>query len=304
MHALRLILLLHTALLSALPVTPPASVVIFGPGSIEVQLIAAKLAAQQGYAATVVTDKATGGRANQLMYGADWDAVDPARRAKLAITDSEIGTAFRSAVGCVLCAEAAGIEEGGVAATLELAPRLTRLVLLSAIGGSKGRGGRVLLGEGPRIQRCEEAVARVAAASSVDLSVVRVGGLKGGGAAGGGVDGYAGPAGFGLDSATYYSSLTVGGYPSPSRDCTVGYDKATLGVTVSAGDEIAPGGARTQSTEPREDEVSRINAASALLACLRNDSPRVISLSAARGAVPPTEEEWDRMLAQAQAASR
>merc|ERR1740124_2113139 len=92
-------------------------------------------------------------------------------------------------------------------------PRLRRIVVLSAIGGSTGSTGG--LGEGELIQRCEEEVR--AAAVGVEVATVRVGVLKGGAAVGEQTSG--------LDEAAFYASLCAGGYPTPSSSvpgCTTG----------------------------------------------------------------------------------
>ena len=108
-------------------------------------------------------------------------------------------------------------------------------------------------------------------------------------------------ASYGLESAAYYNSLTVGGYPTPDQPCAKAYDQYTLGCSIVSGDSITPrseilrSAARTSHT-PCADEVSRINVASALLACLRFPTPVEISLSAREGTVPPSDEEWDAML--------
>ena len=293
------LLVSHAA--SALVVVPPSNLFVFGPGSLEVQLITAKLAARAGYGASVLQPKkwAAQCKANRLMYGCESVSFesDPSL-AQLVASNSEIGGALGGADAAVLVAEAGG--STGVATTIRNAPSLKRLVLLSAIGGSKGVGGDQMLGEGQKVLECEEEVKALTASAGVELSIVRVGVLKGGGPAGGGRKEYTGPGDFGLD-AKYYATLTSGGYPTVRQRCTMTYDVSTLGASVSVGDGITPRNAfaRAQaqgSTKGCADEASRINCAGALLACLRHPRPLELSLSSKEGTVPPTEEEWDEML--------
>ena len=292
------VVLLLAAHSSALVVAPPANVFVFGPGSLEVQLITAKLGARTGYGVSVLQPKAWAAqcKATRLMYGSDEAELDSNLR--LVAANSEIGGALAKADAAVLVAEAGG--STGAATTIRNAPALRRLVLLSAVGGSKGIGGDQVLGEGKKIQECEEEVKALAASAGVELSIVRAGILKGGGPAGGGREGYAGPSDFGLDAA-YYATLTSGGYETVRRRCTMAYDAVTLGASVSPGDAIEPRNAVARalakgSTEACADEASRINCAGALLACLRQPRPLELSLSSQEGTVPPTDEEWDRML--------
>lgn len=49
-------------------------------------------------------------------------------------------------------------------------------------------------------------------------------------------------------------------------------------------------------TAARDDDVSRIVAAGALLAALRHEAPLEVSLSAEAGGQAPSESEWDQML--------
>ena len=281
--------LLLASAASASVVVPPAGVVVLGPGSFEVQLLASKLAQQSGHATVQFIRDDWLTRGNKLMYGPGWK--DMANRVALASTNSEFGRALQAASALVLVAENGGGTD--LKNTLRFAPQVQRVAYLSAIGGSKGTGGE--LGEAPRILACEEETRAITAASGVELSIVRVGPLKGGGASEAGA--------VGLDAPSFYDTLRIGGYPTPSWQCAQDYDRMTLGAAVSLGDSVPPRspGARSagrSSTSPQPDEISRINAAAALLACLRQPAPVEVSLSAKAGAVAPTAAEWDAMLAE------
>eukprot|EP00316_Scyphosphaera_apsteinii_P009969 CAMPEP_0119320776 /NCGR_PEP_ID=MMETSP1333-20130426/53391_1 /TAXON_ID=418940 /ORGANISM="Scyphosphaera apsteinii, Strain RCC1455" /LENGTH=248 /DNA_ID=CAMNT_0007327571 /DNA_START=235 /DNA_END=981 /DNA_ORIENTATION=- len=245
----------------------------------------------------MVTGKRNELRANRLMYGDRWASIDPAYRARLACTNTQIGSALNHAEGMILVAESGG--EAALEKALPYASRLRRIVLLSCIGGSKG--GRGNLGEGFD-PRTEPVVEQLAANADVELAILRVGILKGGGEAGGVDEDCSSTPCIGLDKAVYYSSLKPGGYESPGSRCARAYDKLTLGAAISLGDSIEPRSAMARSGTRTahaayDDEASRINAASALLACLRASSPLSLTLSAAAGRVPPSEAEWDGMLA-------
>lgn len=275
------LLLLQPA--TALIISPPQNLVVLGPGSPDVQAIASKLAANAGYRVSLVARDAE--RSTKLMYGSSASPAEPPR-AVAADGNSDIGSALAKAEACLLVAESGG--ETGIATTLKFAPKLTRLVLLTSIGGSFGKGGLTYMGEGASILDMEKEVCERCERSGVDVDLVRVGVLKGGGPP------------FGLD-ASYYDSLRVGGYPTPSFATAQGYDKETLGVSCAAGDAIEPRNALARSGSktdvgPQRDECSRIVAAGAMLGCLRQPSLVHVSLSAMRGASPPTEAEWDAML--------
>ena len=230
------------------------------------------------------------------MYGDQQPAVENAPR--FACANTQIGMALGTAEGLVLCLAGSPVppSTSGFATMLPYASRLKRVVLLSAIGGSTGNTGG--LGEGDAIKRCEEEIFELAAGAGVEVSTARVGVLKGGAAAGENEE-----AGIGLDRAAYYASLTSGGYPTPSSRTAARYDKETLGVSVLPGDAIQARSAvlRAQtrtSVAPCADEVSRINAACALLALLRRPGPPLeVSLSSAEGSTPPSDAEWDALLA-------
>jgi hypothetical protein len=275
--------LVHLPLAAALVAAPPSRLVILGPGSPDLQLIAARKAVEQGYKATAIVRDAK--RAQGLMYGKSPSTAGDDEPVA-AETNSDIGRALSNADTCLLVAEAGG--ETGIKSTLKYAPGLTRLVLLSSIGGSVGKGGFAYLGEGEAILKMEQDVQESCSAASVEVSIVRVGVLKGGGPP------------FGLDES-YYDTLRIGGYPTPNFACAQAYDLQTLGVSITAGDTLEPRSAIARSASktdigPKHDECSRIIAAEAMLACLRQPGAVHVSLSAESGSAPPSAAEWDSLL--------
>lgn len=108
---------------------------------------------------------------------------------------------------------------------------------------------------------------------------------------------YNGPLDVGLDAA-YYNSL----FELEEALCTQAYDKFTLGGSLSPGDTVDARNTSMRivtrgSFDPVADEASRINAASALLACLRHPTAISITVSSAAARAPPSEADWDSMLA-------
>lgn len=305
---------LQSALLAVLVthaagVAPPGRLVVLGPGSVHVQLIVAKLAAKAGYRVTHFARQGSETRSEKLMFGAAWPDIPESERPRLAVTNSQMGSALRTADAIVLCAEGGGKTD--IANTLNFAPAVRKVVLLSSIGGSEGKRGGYPYGEPAAILRCEETVQAAADTQAADVSIVRVGVLKGGAASAsaappGASEEADDPAGVGggvgLDAQFLYDTVyRVGGYPTPDRAVAIEYDASVLGVAVSCGDHVTPrsavqrSGTRT-STTPLDDECSRIVAAGALLAALRHPESLDFSLSARAATVPPSAEEWDRML--------
>ena len=272
-------------------VLPPSNIVVLGPGSSDVQLIVGKLAKQSGYGVTAFVRNGMERRGEKLMYGPSRPPEED--RVRFATASTQMGLALASADAIILCAEGGGTT--GIANTLRYAPRVQRVVLLTAIGGSKGLGGYPY-GPPEAVTRCEAEVRTQVADTQATLSIVRIGVLKGGGAVGDNCD-----HAVGLHAQSYYDSLTIGGYPTPDHKVAVEYDKSMRGVSVTSGDEVEVRNPMRRSqtrtmVAPIADEISRVNAAAALLACLRQPLASEISLSAKAMTVEPTAAEWDAML--------
>ena len=270
-------------LLTASIVLPPAPLVIVGPGCQSTQLLTAKLAAARGHRVQVVTRTVDVQNSNRLMYGT---SEPPEFRPLFSCQNSQIASALGAAEGMILSVAGgkAPPTTSGIGTMMPYMPRVRRIVLLSAIGGSTGNTGG--LGEGELIMRCEEEAAAIgqltqhpalarnpqkshphprpktpnralapnpnqvrAAAAGVEVCTVRVGVLKGGAAVGEQTTG--------LDDAAFYASLSAGGYPTPSQQCAKLYDRQTLGVSVRAGDAIEARNAALRSSTRTSAERAR-----------------------------------------------
>jgi len=271
-------------LLTASIVLPPAPLVIVGPGCQSTQLLTAKLAAARGHRVQVVARTVDVQPSNRLMYGT---SEPPEFRPLFSCQNSQIASALGAAEGMILSVAGgkAPPTTSGIGTMMPYMPRVRRIVLLSAIGGSTGNTGG--LGEGELIMRCEEEAAAIgqltqhpalarnpqkdltltlarkpptapspptpnqvrAAAAGVEVSTVRVGVLKGGAAVGEQTTG--------LDEAAFYASLSAGGYPTPSQQCAKLYDRQTLGVSVRAGDAIEARNAALRSSTRTSAERAR-----------------------------------------------
>jgi len=140
-------------------VLPPAPLIIVGPGCQSTQLLTAKLAAAAGHRVQVVTRTADVRNSNRLMYGS---AELPESPPLFSCQNSQIASALGAAEGMVLCVAGgkAPPSTSGIRTMMPYMPRVRRIVLLSAIGGSTGNTGG--LGEGELILRCEEEAAATA----------------------------------------------------------------------------------------------------------------------------------------------
>ena len=141
-------------------VLPPAPLIIVGPGCQSTQLLTAKLAAAAGHRVQCVTRTADVRSANRLMYGT---AEPPKFPPLFSCQNSQIASALGAAEGMILCVAGgkAPPSTSGIGTMMPYMPRVRRIVLLSAIGGSTGNTGG--LGEGELILRCEEEAAATTA---------------------------------------------------------------------------------------------------------------------------------------------
>ena len=153
-------MILHLLTACSTIVLPPAPLIIVGPGCQSTQLLTAKLAAAAGHRVQVVTRAADVRNSNRLMYGT---AELPESPPLFSCQNSQIASALGAAEGMILCVAGgkAPPSTSGIGTMLPYMPRVRRIVLLSAIGGSTGSTGG--LGEGELILRCEEEAAASAA---------------------------------------------------------------------------------------------------------------------------------------------
>ena len=145
-------------LLTASIVLPPAPLVIVGPGCQSTQLLTAKLAAARGHRVQVVARTVDVQPSNRLMYGT---SEPPEFRPLFSCQNSQIASALGAAEGMILSIAGgkAPPTTSGIGTMMPYMPRVRRIVLLSAIGGSTGNTGG--LGEGELIMRCEEEAAAI-----------------------------------------------------------------------------------------------------------------------------------------------
>lgn len=285
---------------ASLAIAPPASVTVFGPGSLEMRLIAAKLMSRAGYRTTLVAEAGPEDKWRRLMYGAarDLAAFDgAAAQAELAAKAEAIGDGLARAEALCLICDTAPVAAAALKSALDAAPELKRLVLLSGMGVTRAKGGGLFgMGGGGKAQLEGEVALRAAAAErDLELSIVRVGTLKGGGP--GAVEGgeLVGPVELGLAKPYYDGILEL-----ETAMTTQAYDKFTLGAEVRLGDPVDSPNvmmamALKGSFDPREDETSRVVAGGALVQALRHGAAVELSVGSAKGTAPPDEAEWARL---------
>lgn len=293
-----LVLLVTTA--SALFFAPKPSIVVLGPGAQEVNLIAAKLAAKASCASSTLVGGGSDAdlfRARALMYGREYASKrrnDGGKASVIAGVDA-IGAALQKCEALIFCCDRSSgpPTDGQIRAALSSSPRLKHVAMLSTMGGGQGGLLTKALAPGEATLRAE------CDAKRVELSIVRVGNLKGGGP---GECPTTGPnAGkaitdYGL-SKFYYDGLV----DLSIATATMAYDRFTVGAKVAPGDPFripnAIISAATSGTfEPCDTDTSRIAAASALLAAVRRSKGAEFSISSAAASAPPTADDWLTML--------
>ena len=166
-------------------VLPPAGVLVCGPGSREVSLIAAKLASAAGYASTAIVADGSQFSSRLLLYGKAYAAAeaDDPTRAQLAVSGDEIGAALNTAQALIVVAHEQPMEPSQVSLIVQNAPALERAVLLCRCGVTRAEAGLFgIKGPDVALRETEENWRRAADENGFELALVRAGGLKGGGA--------------------------------------------------------------------------------------------------------------------------
>lgn len=248
----------------------------------------------------------------------------------MASSGEDIGAALARTSALVICCDTAALDKALLDSALNAcSAELQQLVLLSSMGVTRAQGGGGIFGiggGGGAALRDGEARLRAAAAeSSLDLSIIRVGHLKGGGPGAMKAGALVGSEELGL-APPYYDSLlqldeamcttagtftlllqsisarvtSDGGHFVTFSVGTMAYDKFTLGARVRAGDPISKSSpllamAYKSSFEPREDETSRVVAGGAIAHALLHGAPVELSVGAAKGTAPPGPDEWARL---------
>ena len=154
-------------------------------------------------------------------------------------------------------------------------------------------------GEDAALQTLENYLREAGSKNGADLSIVRVGTLKGGGP---GRDENTGDAALGLSKAYYNTLVDLQTYM-----CSSAYDKFTLGAKLTKGDPYDLANpiiraSRASDFAPHDDETSRIVAAGAVVHAPSHPAAVELSVSAAKGEDPPgppTSEQWAELFADA-----
>ena len=170
----------------AFPLAKPTSTLVYGPGSVELRLIAAKLAARAGIEASLYVDDEDGRQATQCriwLYGKEYAAsgVDVAGNAKILGTIDELGGTLATTSSLCLVCDSEPLVDGQFKTLLSNSPELQRIVLISKMGVTRAKSGPFGLGGDAALLENEKTIRQLAAQRGVDMSVVRVGILKGGG---------------------------------------------------------------------------------------------------------------------------
>ena len=234
----------------------------------------------------------------RLMYGAEYASagVDAAGRTKLLATTEELADNLEAAQALVLvCCDSMPLENKVVDTLFSNAgDELKRVVLVSRMGISRAKppGLFGMGGEDHALKGLEAYLREAASSNGADLSIVRVGTLKGGGP---GRDENTDEAELGLSKAYYNTLVDLQTFMTTSA-----MDKFTLGAKISKGDPFDISNpliqaARASDFAPQDDETSRIVAAGAVVHALSHPSAVEISVSSAKGADPPgppTSEQW------------
>ena len=275
---------------------PAPRTLIYGPGDQTLRLCTAKIAARQGIESALYAGEDGGFQQawRSLMYGKAYadGGVDAPGNARVLSAVEELGETLAKVQALVLVCDKP--LPAGTAKTLfsNSGDELKRVVMVSKMGATRAKppGPFGIGGEDAAVLASEKELRELSAAKGCDLSIVRVGTLKGGGP---GDEELTTPETEAGLSVSYYNTLIK----LEEYMCTSAYDKFTLGAKVTSGDTIELANpimraARASDFSPFDDETSRVVAAGAVVQALKHPSAVDISVSAAKGEQAPTPEEW------------
>jgi len=305
-------------LLSILIATEAAFHHVFtGTGAIEVQLIAAKLAIRAGDTCSLVgpSDTSHVNSCRALMYGKKaakefiLTSTTSGTTSLAFVTEGEdIAAALKMADYVHLVCDDKALGDSMVGSILESAPDVKHVALVSKMGG--------------KFKGLEGVVKDICNKRDVPCSVLRTGVYKGGGpgevyvgednklrddtAADADADVVAADEAsdekeaveYGLSRFFYDTNFDL-----PDAMNTMAFDKYTLGVKITPGDQFKTPGklwqqfSASSSFEPSDTDTGRIAAAQAMLAVVGRGEGVDVSLSTQKGTAPPSFEEWETMLA-------
>ena len=149
--ATRVLLLVGSA--SALSLPAAAPVVVLGPGSLDLRLLTAKLAARSGLKTSLFS---ASGAAQDIwleqMYGVEdpstvvEDSAEPLRPAMVSDADAR-EAALATAEGLALISDGVAMPEAALNSVLAVAPQLKRVVCLSKMGVTRASAGPLGFGK-------------------------------------------------------------------------------------------------------------------------------------------------------------
>jgi len=288
-----------------------APVVVLGPGSLDLRLLTAKLAARSGFKTSLFSPSGeVQGIWMEQMYGNDAeagktsieDSTDPLRAAMVADMPAR-EEALATAEALAVISDGIGMPEGTLTSLFSKAPQLKRIVLLSKMGVTRASKSSIPFASNDAFEQLEaEKRLRAACASAgIGLSIVRVGTLKGGGAGRTFKNGVGRPddaQDVGLSSEYYNNVMDI-----DTLKVTKTYDSLTLGAKLTTGDPFdAPAQLDIKkqlnrgSADPQDDETSRVVACAAVVAALRHEVPLEFTVSSAKSETMPTSDEFEALL--------
>jgi hypothetical protein len=272
-----------------------APIVVLGPGSLDMRLLTAKLAAKSGFDTALFTGQGAQRLWWEQMYGEEYIAGERIEgRASLLSGNDERGAALGAAEGLCIISDGAALPATALESVLEASPSCKKVVLMSKMGVTRAEAGPLGLGKEAVEQKDAEDRMRAACSDAdLDLSIVRVGTLKGGGpgASADGTDvGLARP---------YYDNI----FDVDQLRMTTAHDRRTLGAKCTRGDPFDLVNSlvrlsRKGSFEPQDDETNRAVACAAAVAAMRHASGVEFSVSSAEGETIPTSGQWEAILNQ------
>jgi len=224
------------------------------------------------------------------------------------VTEGEdIGAALAIADYVHLVCDDKALGDGMVGSILESAPGVKHVALVSKMGG--------------KMKGLEGVVKDICSKRDVPCSVVRTGVWKGGGPGEVYVRGDEEEKKASDDAASTPKDDTTTAdddtdsveyglsrffydtnYDLPAAMNTMAFDKYTLGAKLTPGDPFKTPGklwqsfSASSSFEPSDTDTGRIAAAQVMLAVVGREVGVDVSLSTQKGTVPPSLEDWERML--------
>ncbi|CAJ1930683.1 unnamed protein product [Cylindrotheca closterium] len=272
-----------------LGITAGLNAVCYGPQSRVLLLLTAKLAAREMNDVAVICESGAESMCRRFMYGPEYEekGIDEENKAKPTSDPTLMETALKKANVILLTGHDNPIEEKAVNTLLNTAGEgLSKVVLVSQMGGSKAKGG--FFGGGNSIKESEDYIRKVCQSKGLDLSIVRAGMLKGGGCGDVGDD-------FGLNKVYYNTLVDV-----IEASVTMAHDKYSLGADCTLGDTVEMPNMFTQmgsksSFEPCQYDSNRIVVAGGAVAAALKDGEIEFSIGTQSSKTPPSQEDWVKM---------